>query len=701
MSEVYVASGHVNIDVNGAIDAFNKVTKKADEATKKIKSVPEKFSSAGEKLNNLGNKFSLGVTAPLSAAGVASFNLASDLNENLNKTEVVFDKNSKEVEEWSKGALKNMGMCQSSALEMASKFGDMGKSMGLSSTQVKDYSMNLSQLAGDLASFKNISIEQANTALTGVYTGETEALKGLGIVMTQTNLQEFARSKGIKKKIQDMTQAEQVQLRYNYVMAKTKDAQGDFANTSDQAANAGRTFKESTKELGATIGNNLLPIFTPWINKANEIIMNFSSMDSGTQKLIVNLGLFLIAIGPVLKIFGNLSKAIGTTSKVILGMPGNIKKGIKSISDFGKATKEGTNLLGKFGKGIVSATKSVANFTLELIKSIGKGLASFGKAILNCIKSVLTFTKEIIKNTAMAVKNGAIWVANKVKMVAYKTSQVAVTVATKTMTVAQKALNLAMRMNPIGLVITLLLGLAAVFVTLYNKCDWFRNGVNNIWSTITSIFTKFDNFLTGIFTTDWTQSFGTFGNIINAFMRNVQNVCNSIKRIFGGIIDFITGVFTGNWSRAWQGVVNIFGGIMDGLGAVIKAPLNAVIGLINSAISGINSISFTVPDWIPGVGGKHFGVSLPTISYLYTGAVFDQPTLLGNTVVGDKFKGQGSQREYVLPEPLIRQVVKEEVTKAISKLGIYLDGREVGRCLAKYKDEMEGYSNQLSPFKMG
>lgn len=701
MSEVYVASGHVNIDVNGAIDAFNKVSKKADETTKKIKSVPEKFASAGEKLNSLGNKFSLGITAPFSAAGVASFNLASDLNENLNKSEVVFDKNSKAVEDWSKSALKNMGMCQSSALEMASKFGDMGKSMGLSSTQVKDYSMNLSQLAGDLASFKNISIEQANTALTGVYTGETEALKGLGIVMTQTNLQEFARSKGIKKKIQDMTQAEQVQLRYNYVMAKTKDAQGDFARTSDQAANAGRTFKESTKELGATIGNNLLPIFTPWINTANELIQKFAGMDEGTQKLIVNLGLFLIAIGPALKIVGGLSKSIGILSKTILGMPGAIKKGVKGISDFGKATKEGTNLLGKLGNGIVSVTKSVGKFTLELIKSAGRGLASFGKALLSCIKFVLNFTKEIIKNTAMAVKNGAIWVANKVKLVAYKTAQVAVTVATKAMTVAQKALNLAMRMNPIGLVVTLLLGLAAVFVTLYNKCDWFRNGVNNIWSTITSIFTKFDNFLTGIFTTDWTKSFGTFGNIMNAFLKNVSNVWNSIKRIFGGIIDFVTGVFTGNWSRAWQGVVNIFGGIMDGLGAVIKAPLNAVIGLINSAISGINSISFTVPDWIPGVGGKHFGVSLPTISYLYTGAVFDQPTLLGNTVVGDKFKGQGSQREYVLPEPLIRQVVKEEVTKAISKLGIYLDGREVGRCLAKYKDEMEGYSNQLSPFKMG
>lgn len=672
MSEVYVASGHVNIDVNGAIDAFNRVNKKADETTKKIKSVPEKFSAAGEKLSKLGNKFSLGVTAPLSAAGFASFNLASDLNENLNKTEVVFDKNSQAVEEWSKSALKSMGMCQSSALEMASKFGDMGKSMGLNNNQVKDYSIGLTQLAGDIASFKNISIDRANTALTGVYTGETEALKGLGIVMTQTNLEEFARSQGIKKKIQDMNQAEKVQLRYNYVMSVTKDAQGDFARTSDQAANAGRTFKESTKELGATIGNNLLPIFTPWINKANEIIMKFSGMDSGTQKLIVNLGLFLIAIGPVLKIFGSLSKAIGTTSKAILGMPGAIKKGVKGIRDFAKATKAGTNTLGKFGKGVV-----------------------------NCSKSIVDFTKKIILNTAQAIKNGAIWVANKVKMIAYKTAQVAVTVATKAMTVAQKALNLALRMNPIGLVITLLVGLAAVFVTLYNKCDWFRNGVNKVWESITSIFTKFDNFLTGIFTTDWTNSFGVFGNVINAFMRNVSNVWNSIKRIFGGIIDFIAGVFTGDWSRAWQGVVNIFGGIMDGLGAVIKAPLNSVIGLINMAIDGMNKISFTVPNFIPGIGGKHFGVNLPKINYLYTGAVFDEPTLLGNTVVGDKFKGQGSQREYVLPEPLIRQVVKEEVTKAISKLGIYLDGREVGRCLAKYKDEMEGYSNQLSPFKMG
>ena len=94
-----------------------------------------------------------------------------------------------------------------------------------------------------------------------------------------------------------------------------------------------------------------------------------------------------------------------------------------------------------------------------------------------------------------------------------------------------------------------------------------------------------------------------------------------------GIIDFIAGVFTGNWSRAWRGVVNIFGGIMSGLGAIMKAPLNAVIGIINSAISAINSIHVDIPDWVPGLGGRSFGTHIGKIPYLAKGGIVDQPTL--------------------------------------------------------------------------
>ena len=678
MSEIWRAEASFQVNYGDVVKAFDLINKKGNEAEKTLGKVGKKTETFGDKLLKLNKKVgkiatkgSAMVTTPILAIGTAAFKAASDINESLSKSEVVFGNNAKAVEEWSKTATTSFGASQNEALEMVSKFGAMGKAMGLNSEQTKDYSMNLTQLAGDLASFNNISVDMANTALTGVFTGETESLKGLGIVMTEVNLQRFAESQGIHKKIQDMTQAEQVQLRYNYVMSQTKDAQGDYMRTSDSAANSAKTFRKSLANLSASFGQFLLAL-TPLIQVATSLIVKFNNLDDGTKKIIIVIAGLIAGIFPLLLAFSKTITAIHNIKTGFVALNKGIKGGIVGLKNFTKATKNGTNAIGKFGKGIVSVTKAIVRFMINLAKS-----------------------------TLQLIKNGALWVANKVKMLAYKTAQIAVTGATKAMTLAQKALNLAMKMNPIGLVITLLLGLAVVFVTLYNKCEWFRNGVNKVWSFITSVFTKFSNFLTGIFTTDWTKSFGVFGNIINGFVKNIENRFNAIKRIFSGVIEFVKGVFTGDWSRAWQGVVDIFGGIMNGLGAVIKAPLNTVISLVNMAIDGLNKISFTAPDWIPGVGGKHFGVNIPKMNYLYTGAVFDEPTLLGNnTVVGDKFKGQGKQREYVLPEPLIRQVVKEEVTSAISKLGIFLDGKEVGHCLGRHKDEIDKGYQETNPLVM-
>lgn len=678
MSEIWRAEASFQVNYGDVVKAFDLINKKGNEAEKTLGKVGKKTETFGDKLLKLNKKVgkiatkgSAMVTTPILAIGTAAFKAASDINESLSKSEVVFGNNAKAVEEWSKTATTSFGASQNEALEMVSKFGAMGKAMGLNSEQTKDYSMNLTQLAGDLASFNNISVDMANTALTGVFTGETESLKGLGIVMTQVNLQRFAESQGIHKKIQDMTQAEQVQLRYNYVMSQTKDAQGDYMRTSDSAANSAKTFRKSLANLSASFGQFLLAL-TPLIQVATSLIVKFNNLDDGTKKIIIVIAGLIAGIFPLLLAFSKTITAIHNIKTGFVALNKGIKGGIVGLKNFTKATKNGTNAIGKFGKGIVSVTKAIVRFMINLAKS-----------------------------TLQLIKNGALWVANKVKMLAYKTAQIAVTGATKAMTLAQKALNLAMKMNPIGLVITLLLGLAVVFVTLYNKCEWFRNGVNKVWSFITSVFTKFSNFLTGIFTTDWTKSFGVFGNIINGFVKNIENRFNAIKRIFSGVIEFVKGVFTGDWSRAWQGVVDIFGGIMNGLGAVIKAPLNTVISLVNMAIDGLNKISFTAPDWIPGVGGKHFGVNIPKMNYLYTGAVFDEPTLLGNnTVVGDKFKGQGKQREYVLPEPLIRQVVKEEVTSVISKIGIFLDGKEVGHCLGRHKDEIDKGYQEINPLVM-
>ena len=118
-------------------------------------------------------------------------------------------------------------------------------------------------------------------------------------------------------------------------------------------------------------------------------------------------------------------------------------------------------------------------------------------------------------------------------------------------------------------------------------------------------------------------------SVLGAAIQAIQPIIQSLISIFQGLIDFITGVFSGNWSQAWNSVVQVFGGLWDGLVAIVKAPINAVIGLINGAINGLNSISVTIPDWVPVVGGNTFGIDIPTIPMLATGGFTDGVSIAG------------------------------------------------------------------------
>lgn len=229
------------------------------------------------------------------------------------------------------------------------------------------------------------------------------------------------------------------------------------------------------------------------------------------------------------------------------------------------------------------------------------------------------------------------------------------------------AFNAVMNANPIGIIITLIGALVSAFIYLWNNCEEFRQFWIDLWENIKEVFSKvwdgivgfftetipnaidnvlgffqkFDDWLTGIFATDWSKSFGAFGEVINGFLANIKNVWNSIKKVFQGIVDFISGVFSGDWSKAWEGIKNIFSGIWDGLVAIVKTPINGIIGLINGLIDGINwiigkinTISFDIPDWVPFVGGEKFGFNLPTIGnipYLAKGGVLSR----GSAVVGE------------------------------------------------------------------
>lgn len=214
--------------------------------------------------------------------------------------------------------------------------------------------------------------------------------------------------------------------------------------------------------------------------------------------------------------------------------------------------------------------------------------------------------------------------------------------------------------SPIGLAIAAIAAVIAIGVLLYKNWDDLKAKAIDLWDSARNKFDWFNNWLGNVFATDWSKKFGFLGEMLNAFLANVKNVFESIKQIFGGIINFISGVFTGNWSRAWQGVVSVFKGIMNGLSAIMKIPLNGVIGLINSAINGLNKISVDIPDFVPGIGGKSFSVNIPKIPYLAKGGIVDSPTL---AMVGE------AGREAVVPLENNTQGLDLLAEKLMDRLG--------------------------------
>lgn len=266
-----------------------------------------------------------------------------------------------------------------------------------------------------------------------------------------------------------------------------------------------------------------------------------------------------------------------------------------------------------------TGTKNVIITIGLLVAAIGPLLIVFGTLAGSISKIINLFTNENVALALNAVRKGAVTVATNAMKVAQMGLNAVLAIGKTAISGVSTALSF-LAANPIVLVIAAITALVALFVYLWNTNENFKNAVISGWNFILGVFTSVDEFLTGIFQTDWTNSFGIVGNVVNAFIVNISNFYNSIKQILQGIIDFVTGVFTGNWSLAWQGIQNIFSGIFNGLLSIAKVPLNGIIGLLNIVIDGLNflirglnKISFEVPDWVPEYGGKKIGINIKEI----------------------------------------------------------------------------------------
>lgn len=214
---------------------------------------------------------------------------ASDLAEVQNVVDVTFGSTTEAINSWSKECLAAYGMNEVSAKRYAGTLGAMLKSSGLAGDAIVDMSKDMVGLAGDMASFYNLDLETAFEKIRSGISGETEPLKQLGINMSVANLEAYALSQGITTAYNEMSQAEQVMLRYNYLMSTTADAQGDFARTQDSYANQTRLLSESWLEFTGIMAEQLLPVLTTIVSWLNNIVAFLTENADMVSAVLVGL----------------------------------------------------------------------------------------------------------------------------------------------------------------------------------------------------------------------------------------------------------------------------------------------------------------------------------------------------------------------------------------------------------------------------
>lgn len=304
-------------------------------------------------IQNLAKKTGKMLAGAFAVKGLTSFakdciELGSDLTEVQNVVDVVFPTMNKKVNEFAQNAASTFGLSETMAKKFTGTFGAMANAFGFSEKESYKMSTALTGLAGDVASFYNISQDEAFTKLKSVFSGETETLKDLGIVMTQTALDQYALANGFGKTTSAMTEQEKVALRYAFVQQQLQNATGDFSRTSDQWANQIRILSLQFDSLKASIGQGLINLFLPIVKVINTVLgklmtlanafKSFTAMIMGKKTSGVSASLDKTATSAG-KVSNSLNNATSSANK--------LNKSTKKVGDTAKKTaKKISGLMG-------------------------------------------------------------------------------------------------------------------------------------------------------------------------------------------------------------------------------------------------------------------------------------------------------------------------------------------------------------------
>ena len=581
--------------LKAALDETNEALKEQGDVSIDTAKKLQKIEEAGEKVSNVGKKMSIGVTAPIVAAGAAGLAAFSEVDEALD-TIITKTGATGDVADSLATSFENVGSNTHLELQTVGEaIGEVNTQFGFMDKKLEDstnYILQFAEINGTDVSQSAIYARQAIEAYDLSYDDLNKVLD----VTTKTSQNTGQAVDSLfDSAIKGAPQIKQLGLSFGEgvtLMGQFEQAGIDGNAALSSLSKATVTYAKDGKSLSEGLG------------ELQDKIMNASSETD--------------AINAAAEVFG---------TKGGPRMADAIRRGTLNLEDLAKIASESDGAVGETFEAtldpIDKSNQAMNNAKLALAdvgESVQISLLPFFEMAIDALKSFKGWWDSLDQGT----KNWIITIAGIIAAVGpvlvvlgmLMSSVTKIATGIRVLQGVWSGMTALLAANPFVLVIAGIALLIAGLVLAYNKVEWFRNGVNAFFQGVSDIAVEVFNFMGGY-----------ISNIFGGIIQNFQNFFDAGKRIFTGFIDFITGIFTGDWERAWNGVVNIFGGIFDGIAAMAKAPFNGMIGLINAFLGGLNNIK--IPKWVPGVGGKSFSIS--TLPYLADGG----HVLNGQAIVGE------------------------------------------------------------------
>lgn len=581
--------------LKAALDETNEALKEQGNVSIETAEKLKKIEEAGEKVSNVGKKMSIGVTAPIVAAGAAGLAAFSEVDEALD-TIITKTGATGDVADSLATSFENVG--SNTHLELQT----VGEAIGEVNTQFGFMDKKLEDSTNYILQFAEIN--GTDVSQSAIYA--RQAIEAYDLSYDDLN------------KVLDVT-------------TKTSQNTGQAVDSLFDSAIKGAP---QIKQLGLSFGEGvtLMGQFEQAGVDGNAALSSLSKATVAYAKDGKSLSEGLGELQDKIKNASSETDAINAAAEVF-GTKGGprmadaIRRGTLNLEDLAKIADESQGSVGETFEAtldpIDKSNQAMNNAKLALAgvgESVQISLLPFFEMAIDALKSFKSWWDSLDQGT----KNWIITIAGIIAAVGpvlvvlgmLMSSVTKIATGIRVLQGVWSGMTALLAANPFVLAIAGIALLIAGLVLAYNKVEWFRNGVNAFFQGVSDIAVEVFNFMGGY-----------ISNIFGGIIQNFQNFFDAGKRIFTGFIDFITGIFTGDWERAWNGVVNIFGGIFDMIAAMAKAPLNTMIGLINAFLGGLNNIK--IPKWVPGVGGKGFSIS--TIPYLAEGG----HVLNGQAIVGE------------------------------------------------------------------